>query len=66
MKMDQRNGYVCLSVQDNGKGLPDEASIRKGAFGLTGMRARAHSSNGTLTINTAPDKGTSIEDAAHS
>ena len=52
---------VHLSIQDNGKGLPPHAEIRKGAFGMLGMRARAQSSHGALTVNSRQGEGTSIE-----
>ncbi len=61
VRLRESAGSVHLSIQDNGKGLPPSDSIRKGAFGLIGMRARAHSSGGTLTIHSRPGNGATIE-----
>ncbi len=52
---------VTLTIKDNGKGLPASGEIRRGAFGLTGMQARARSSEGQLKIDSRPSEGTSIE-----
>jgi signal transduction histidine kinase len=51
-------GDVRLTVRDDGRGFtPGEAD----GFGLTGMRARADQVNGTLTLSSKPDDGTTIE-----
>ncbi len=52
---------VWLLIKDNGKGLPPPGQIRPNALGLTGMRARARSSGGALTIRGDPGQGVSIE-----
>jgi signal transduction histidine kinase len=57
----QEKDNVCLLVEDNGKGLPPPEEMRKGSFGLTGMRARARSSGGDLIIRSQPGWGASIE-----
>lgn len=59
LRQDAEN--ISLSIKDDGKGLPGPQGIRKGAFGLIGMRARARSSNGELKIRSEPGAGTSIE-----
>jgi len=53
---------VHLTIQDNGKGLPP--SKNGGSMGLIGMRARARSAGGELTIRSTPDAGVTIEVAA--
>jgi signal transduction histidine kinase len=55
---------LVLRVRDDGKGfeapdLPD-ALAREGHFGLMGMQERALLYGGTLTIQSAPDRGTEI------
>jgi signal transduction histidine kinase len=50
---------VELSVRDNGVGLPATAPRRE-AFGLTGMRARARSSRGELSLVSEPGKGVEV------
>jgi signal transduction histidine kinase len=58
LRSDQGRAY--LSITDNGKGLPAGGEIRSGAFGLTGMRARAQSSGGALSLHSEPGKGVSV------
>ncbi len=52
-----------LEVNDNGKGFnPDEISSRPdGGFGLFSIRERLESIQGTIEIESAPQKGTSIK-----
>jgi signal transduction histidine kinase len=61
VRLYQKAGDVHLSITDDGKGLPDPEDIRKGAFGLTGIRARTQSSNGALIIRSRPGQGTAVE-----
>jgi signal transduction histidine kinase len=49
---------VRLVVRDDGRGFTPGAAD---GFGLTGMRARAEQVNGTLTVASDPDTGTTIE-----
>ncbi|MGC2197282.1 MAG: response regulator [Terriglobales bacterium] len=55
--------YVCLEVQDEGKGIPRErlASIQSqgGGVGIRGMRERMHRFQGTMNIASS-DSGTCI------
>jgi signal transduction histidine kinase len=61
VRLHRDEGLVSLSIIDNGKGLPAPEDIRKGAFGLMGMQARAQSSHGKLTIQSRPGEGTAIK-----
>ncbi len=45
-------------ISDNGIGFANDQSEKP--YGLIGMRERAHSFNGELTIHSAPGKGTTI------
>jgi signal transduction histidine kinase len=56
----QPNGQVCLSIQDDGRGLDAAASNGRG-MGMIGMRARARSSGGDVEIRAAPGGGVLIE-----
>lgn len=58
LRQDDANAY--LEIEDNGSGLPPPDRLRKGTFGLIGMRARARSSGGDLEIRSRPGGGTSI------
>jgi two-component system, NarL family, sensor kinase len=51
---------VVVVIQDNGTGF-DPAVVPAGRFGLVGMRERARLLGGTLSIDSAPDRGTVIE-----
>ncbi len=54
------DGGLLLAVRDNGVGF-DPASPREGRrLGLASMRERVHLVNGTLDIETAPDRGTTL------
>ena len=48
---------AIIEVRDNGKGF-DAAVARPGHHGLAGMRFRAESLGGRLTVDTAPGRGT--------
>jgi signal transduction histidine kinase len=59
------DGGIRLIIRDNGAGFnPERAlageSLRRG-FGLTSMKERVQLSGGTLSVDTAPGTGTSIE-----
>ena len=52
---------IRLSVRDNGAGFcADQALSKPKSFGLAGMRERALLLGGTLSILTAPGKGTEV------
>ncbi len=54
-----REGHVDVTVRDDGIGF-DAAAKRNSVYGLVGMRFRVESEGGTLTLSTAPGKGTTI------
>lgn len=45
-------GMVVISITDNGAGLRD---VKRGGFGLDGMRERLQRIGGTLAVTTGPD-----------
>jgi signal transduction histidine kinase len=53
--------HVCLMIQDDGRGLPDPAPQGPRGLGMIGMRARAHSAGGGLTVRSRPNEGVAIE-----
>ena len=55
-----REGQVDVTVRDDGIGF-DTGAKRASAYGLVGMRFRVESEGGTLTLATAPGKGTTIQ-----
>jgi signal transduction histidine kinase len=50
---------VCLEVTDDGRGL-DPATAERAGFGLRGIRQRAETSGGSLTLSTDPGPGTTL------
>ncbi len=55
---------IRLVIEDNGKGITNQPSLvratGKGGMGLPGMRDRASSIGGALTIDSSPNNGTLI------
>lgn len=52
---------VTLQIWDNGRGLPSPVQAAAQGLGLVGMRARAQSAGGELTIRSNPGQGVQIE-----
>ena len=52
-------GCVEVEIVDNGRGF-DATKSSPGGYGLRNMQERAHLLGGTLTVTSAPTKGTSI------
>ena len=56
---------LCMSIRDDGIGLPTGRSSRqpqpgKGGMGLIGMRERVDALGGTLRLESSPGTGTTI------
>ncbi|MFQ5435556.1 MAG: sensor histidine kinase, partial [Anaerolineae bacterium] len=56
----QDNAQYRLVIRDDGQGFNPEATPNHG-LGLIQMQARAEAANGTLTITSDPETGTTIE-----
>ena len=54
-----RDGQVEVSVRDDGVGF-DSQLVRGGAYGLLGMRFRVEAEGGSLTVLSAPGRGTEL------
>ncbi len=52
---------ICLTLTDNGKGVQPKDNSFFGGMGIVGMRARARSAGGEMTIHSRPGEGVSIE-----
>ena len=62
MQLDMRNGEVCLVIEDDGRGLAEAPSNGgSSGMGMIGMRARARSAGGDLTIRSRASAGVRIE-----
>ena len=53
------NGWVTLTIMDNGKGFDVASKVGKG-FGLTGMHERVAALGGSLSIDSQPGQGTEV------
>ncbi|MEJ5238214.1 MAG: ATP-binding protein [Limisphaera sp.] len=58
-RLDAGPDHLCLTVQDNGRGLP-AASAEPGMDGLENLRARCEKLGGRFQIETAPGQGTTL------
>jgi signal transduction histidine kinase len=56
----QGDDCVLVQVQDNGAGF-DPKVMRRSAHGLLGMRYRIEAEGGTMTVDSAPGRGTTIQ-----
>jgi PAS domain S-box-containing protein len=53
-------GHLMASVEDDGPGFDTEAVGQSGRLGIAGMQERAASCGGTLEIESAPGRGTTV------
>lgn len=62
VEVHRQNGQLVVSVRDNGLGFNPETTARGEfpKFGLTTMRERASSIRGSLEIDSAPGRGTTV------
>lgn len=62
VRLDRRDSGAVLRITDDGGGFDPKAIRRAGRhLGLVSMRDRASGVGGTLTVESAPGKGTVIE-----
>lgn len=54
------DGSARLTIRDNGAGFDQNQPRSSDHYGLVNLRSRAASSNGSLTIETAPGSGTTV------
>jgi signal transduction histidine kinase len=58
----EREGGHAVRIADDGRGCdPDLIASGPASYGIASMRARAHLAGGTLTIESPPDGGTTVE-----
>ena len=58
--IEQVDGRVSLTVTDDGRGMPGEASSPSGHFGMQLMRDLVADADGELEIEPGPDGGTRV------
>jgi PAS domain S-box-containing protein len=64
VRIQKRDGAVCMEIKDNGKGFNKEGlpqGKKNKRLGLLGMRERLEMVRGDFTITSAPGKGTMIQ-----
>jgi signal transduction histidine kinase len=59
MKLEADGGEICLTIRDDGHGMPVQPPDR--GMGMIGMRARARSAGGDVEIHSPPGGGVLIE-----
>lgn len=60
IKLESHNDSLQLVVADNGVGIPNRKVSDRRSLGLLGMKERAASFGGEVTIQGDPDKGTTV------
>jgi signal transduction histidine kinase len=61
MRLENNAGEIHLTIQDDGRGLGIAARSDGRGLGLIGMRARARSAGGDVTLRSKPGEGVVIE-----
>ena len=57
IELTKRDGYIWLSIADNGKGLQKKSHTPKPSIGMVGMRARARHAGGDIRMSHPPRVG---------
>ena len=61
IKLTDEGDTIHLSIGDNGRGMPVELEPGRKGLGMTGMRARARTAGGELTVNQLDDGGVLLD-----
>jgi signal transduction histidine kinase len=60
LSLQEKRGRILFRISDNGKGIEEKQLSDPKAFGLIGMRERAHFWGGEVKISGTPGKGTVV------
>ncbi len=60
IELTKRDGYIWLSIADNGKGLQKKSHTPKPSIGMVGMRARARHAGGDIRIEPSSEGGLAL------
>jgi signal transduction histidine kinase len=60
VKLAEENGWLVLTVSDNGRGISEEEIANTRSIGLVGMRERAMLIGGDVVLTGAPGRGTTV------
>jgi signal transduction histidine kinase len=58
--LEREDARLALLVRDDGQGFDATQPVPEGHYGLRGMRERAEMVGGTLTVDSAPGRGTTV------
>jgi signal transduction histidine kinase len=58
--LEEKDGYLLLTVKDNGDGFDSNEALTQNSWGLVGMRERAMMLQGDLKIERAKPNGTVV------
>jgi signal transduction histidine kinase len=61
VQLHEKSGEIHLIIRDSGTGFDVEATLQGKGLGLTSMRERVRLVNGTITIESKPMGGTTIQ-----
>lgn len=60
VRVHYRPKEFVLEIEDNGRGFDTHAPLPRGHFGLRGLQERANKIQSTLTVSSAPGRGTLV------
>jgi signal transduction histidine kinase len=60
VRINAKEGILILEIQDNGKGISEAATADSRSFGLIGVKERAYSLGGEVTITGVRNEGTCL------
>jgi signal transduction histidine kinase len=60
VRISAKEGILILEVEDNGKGISEAATADSRSFGLIGVKERAYSLGGEVTITGVRNEGTCL------
>ncbi len=58
--LEKKNGKLCLTIMDNGRGIAEEEITHPKSFGLIGMHERVYPWGGTVRVRGIPNQGTAL------
>jgi PAS domain S-box-containing protein len=60
VRLARSDGALALTVEDDGRGLPESGDSPRRSLGILGMRERARALGGDVTVTSSPGDGTKV------